>query len=458
MNRQNLLIVDDEEGVLRTLEEVLAQPEVSVLSTTSSAEALHLMREKGPAVVVTDLRMPGLDGLGLLKKIREFRPETPVIVITGHGSVDDAVAAMKAGAYDFISKPLSVLELQTTVKRALEKASLQQENLQLRESLRKSRTRSFEEGNSPLFRELLDAARLAANSEATILILGESGTGKEILASYIAGHSPRAEGPFVAVNCAAIPENLIEAELFGHKRGAFTGAHQDRKGRFQEADKGTIFLDEIGELPLAAQSKLLRVLQEGEATPVGGSAQKVNVRVIAATNKPLREMAAAGTFREDLFYRLNVVDLHIPPLRQRMEDLPSYIAFFIHKFCRKNHRDPVSIAPEALRFLETYSWPGNLRELENVLERAIILTPGNQVTEKVLPPELREPGDRSGGQVSFPRGMKMEEIELQVIREALSRNHGDRAKSAEELGISVRTVYRRLNEMQAHATGPESGA
>jgi two-component system response regulator HydG len=297
---------------------------------------------------------------------------------------------------------------------------------------------------------------MAAQSDATILILGESGTGKEILAHYIAGNSRRAGEPFVTVNCAAIPENLIETELFGHKRGAFTGAHQDRKGKFQEAHGGTIFLDEIGELPLGMQSKLLRVLQEGEATPVGGTAQKVNVRVVAATNKPLRQMVTAGQFREDLFYRLNVVALQVPALRERMEDLPAYIAFFLSKYSRKNQRETLSLAPEALGLLERYGWPGNLRELENVIERAVILTPGDTITLKALPPELRNESDHSSP-FNFRRGIPLEEMELMIIREVLRLNHGDRAKSADELGIGVRTIYRKLNEMHAREPQPDPG-
>jgi two-component system response regulator HydG len=456
------LIVDDEQGVLRTLADALGGVGVELLATTDSTEALELVRMRAPTVMLTDLKMPGMDGQALLNRAREVNPDLQVVVITGHGSIEDAVAAMKAGAYDFITKPFSVLELRTTVQRALEKADLLAENARLRDKLKKSLLPAFAEGKNPAFRELLDTALKAADSEATVLILGESGTGKEVLANYVAAHSRRAAQPFIAVNCAAIPESLIESELFGHKKGAFTGAYQSAKGRFQEANGGTLFLDEIGELPLSAQSKLLRVLQEGEVVPVGGASQKVDVRVIAATNKPLREMTATGAFREDLFYRLNVVALNIPPLRHRMEDLATYVAFFIAKYCRKNRRDSLAVSPEALRLLERYSWPGNLRELENVLERAVVLTRESPITAEVLPPELKGEIKASVPKVAFARGMTLEDIEHKVIHEVLAHNRGDRSRSALELGIGVRTLYRKLNEiyakdLAAHAAPTDPG-
>jgi DNA-binding NtrC family response regulator len=443
-----ILLIDDEKAVLNALAEALGDLDYSLLTSTDSAEALEIVKARSPALVITDLKMPGMDGMVLLQRIREFNPNIQVIMITGHGSIEDAVAAMKKGAYDFISKPFRIAEIEATVQRAMEKSRLLQENFALRDKLRKARIPSFSEGKSPAFLELLEAARLAADSDATILVLGESGTGKEILANYIAAYSQRASQPFVAVNCAAIPENLIETELFGHKRGAFTGAHQDKKGKFQEAHGGTIFLDEIGDLPLNMQSKLLRVLQEGEATPVGGTTQKVNVRVIAATNKPLRKMTAEGLFREDLFYRLNVIALHIPSLRERMEDLPAYLAFFIAKHCRKNQREPLSVTAEALKILERYAWPGNLRELENVVERAVILSQGNQITAKVLPADLGEEA-WTLSPFNFKRGMPLRQLEHLIIQDTLRYNQGDRAKSAVDLGIGQRTLYRKLLEINA---------
>lgn len=325
----------------------------------------------------------------------------------------------------------------------LKKVSLLAENFHLREKLKKAPA-NFESGKSRAFKDLLSRSAQAANSDATILILGESGTGKEVLAGHIVQNSPRAYKPFVTVNCAAIPENLIEAELFGFKKGSFTGAYQDKKGRFMDADGGTMLLDEIGELPLAMQAKLLRVLQEGEATPVGGMAQKVDVRIIAATNKPLRKMVEEGTFREDLFYRLNVIPLTIPPLRQRPGDLHALILYFIAKYCKKNKRPNLSVSAEALRLMEHYSWPGNVRELENAIERAVILCLGHQITVDDLPPELSGASEWRAT-VSLSPGMTLAEVEMTLIRTTLEKNHGDKAKTAEELGISLRTIYRKLD-------------
>jgi two-component system response regulator HydG len=452
-----LVIVDDDPGVLESLGRALEDLEYDLVTTTKPVEALDLIRARLPPVVITDLKMPEMDGLALLQRIKDFNPHIQVIMITGHGSVDDAVAAMKKGAYDFISKPFNTTEITVVISRAIEKASLVRENLLLREKLRKSQQPSFATGKNAEFKELLERAVQAAASDATILISGESGTGKEVLANYIVANSPRAAQPFVTVNCAAIPENLIEAELFGFKKGSFTGAHQDKKGKFLEADGGTIFLDEIGEVPLSVQSKLLRILQEGEVSPVGGAARRVNVRIIAATNKHLRKMVNSGQFREDLFYRLNVIPLTIPPLRQRLEDLTAYISFFVAKYCKKNNRGNLSLSADALRMMEDYSWPGNIRELENAIERAVILCLGHQITVKDLPGELSGDGD-GDTELRFRRGMLLEEIEMLVIQDTLKRNHGDRARTAAELGIGVRTVYRKLSELNAKETGAQENS
>ena len=433
--QKKLLILDDEQSILDSL------------SRTLSDLGYELVLCNEPHAVLTDLKMPGMDGLEVLQRVKAYNADIQVILITGHGSIDEAVAAMKKGAYDFIPKPFNKQEITAVVDRAFEKVSLLAENFLLRERLKKSPP-SFETGKSRAFRDLLTRSAQAANSDATILILGESGTGKEVLAGHIVQNSPRALKPFVTVNCAAIPENLIEAELFGYKKGAFTGAYQDKKGRFMEADGGTMFLDEIGELPLAMQAKLLRVLQEGEATPVGGSAQKVNVRIVAATNKPLRKMVEEGTFREDLFYRLNVIPLNIPPLRERPEDLHALILHFIAKYCKKNKRQNLSVSAEALRLMEHYGWPGNVRELENAIERAVILCLGHQITVEDLPPELSGGGASRAG-VRLAPGMTLAEVEMTLIRSTLEKNHGDKAKTAEELGVSLRTIYRKLDSLQA---------
>jgi DNA-binding NtrC family response regulator len=442
--KKSLLIIDDDQNILDSLTRALQGGGYDLLTCADPLKALDLVKFETPPVIITDLKMPGMDGLALLEKVKAFNAHIQVIVITGHGSIDEAVAAMKKGAYDFIPKPFNRQEITSVVQRAFEKVMLLEENFLLREKLRKSQVPNFETGKNRIFKELLSRSIQAANSDATILIQGESGTGKEVLANYIVSNSPRAAMPLITVNCAAIPENLIEAELFGYKKGAFTGAHQDKKGKFQDAHNGTIFLDEIGELPLSMQAKLLRVLQEGEISPVGGGTQKVNVRIIAATNKQLRKMVETGLFREDLFYRLNVIPLQIPSLRQRAEDLPALILFFIAKYCKKNKRESLPVDATALRLMERYSWPGNVRELENAIERAVILCLGQQITVDDLPPELSGGSDVIA-RLEIGRGMTMEEIELVVLQNVLKCNHGDKAKTAEELGISLRTIYRKLD-------------
>ncbi len=444
MMKQKLLIIDDESSIIESLTRALHGLGCEILSATDPRQGLELMKSNIPQVVITDLKMPGLDGLQVLQQVKEFNPHIQVIVITGHGSIDDAVTSMKKGAYDFIPKPFNKQEIVAVVNRAFEKVSLLEENFLLREKLKKSQMPAFELGKSRLYRELLARASQAATSDATILILGESGTGKEVVAQYIVTNSNRGHQPFVTVNCAAIPENLIESELFGYKKGSFTGAYQDKKGKFVEADGGTIFLDEIGELPMSMQPKLLRVLQEGDVSPVGGGSHKVDVRIIAATNKNLRKQVEGGLFREDLFYRLNVIPLHIPALRQRSEDLHSLISFFIAKYCKKNKKNNLSVSADALKMMEHYGWPGNVRELENAIERAVILCMGHQIGIDDLPDELSA-NPEAGSQVYIGRGMTMDEIELSVIQNTLKRNHGDKQKTAEELGISLRTIYRKLD-------------
>ena len=447
--QKKLLVLDDEQSILDSLSRTLSDLGFELLLCNDPHLALDRIKSEGPQVVLSDLKMPGLDGLEILQRVKNYNPDIQVILITGHGSIDEAVAAMKKGAYDFIPKPFNKQEITAVVNRAFEKAMLLKENFLLREKLRKSPP-AFEAGKSRAFKDLLSRAAQAANSDATILILGESGTGKEVLAGHIVQNSPRAFKPFVTVNCAAIPESLIEAELFGYKKGAFTGAYQDKKGRFMEADGGTIFLDEIGELPLAMQAKLLRVLQEGEATPVGGSAQKVDVRIVAATNKNLRKMVEENTFREDLFYRLNVIPLTIPPLRQRPEDLHALILHFIAKYCRKNKRPNLSVSADALQMMERYPWPGNVRELENAIERAVILCLGHQITTDDLPPEVSGAVESRAGMHITP-GMTLAEVELSLIRSTLEKNRGDKAKTAEELGVSLRTIYRKLDALNGDA-------
>lgn len=442
--KKKLFIIDDERSIVESLTRALSGYDYEISSSLEPEIALEKIKDIVPQVVISDLKMPKMDGLELLARLKEFNFGIQVIMITGHGTIDDAVSAMKKGAYDFIPKPFNKQEIIAIVNRAFEKAALLEENFILKEKLKKNQSLSFDMGKSRAFKSLLERAGQAASSDATILIMGESGTGKEVLAHYIFGKSNRVIHPFVTVNCAAIPENLLEAELFGYKKGAFTGAYQDKKGRFHEANGGTIFLDEIGEIPLSVQPKLLRILQEGEVSPVGGQMQKVDVRIIAATNKNLRKQVDAGFFREDLFYRLNVIPLQIPPLRQRPEDLHSLISHFISLYCKKNKKSNLSLSAEALKKMENYSWPGNVRELENAIERAVILCLGHQITADDLPEELAATAEVSA-QIFVGKGITLEEIEISVIQIALKRNHGDKAKTAEDLGISLRTIYRKLD-------------
>ena len=443
---QKLLIVDDEKDIVNALVRVLGNIEgLEVLTAYNGIEGYEVVQKEHPDAILTDLKMPGMDGLELLEKVKNLNEAIQVVMITGHGTIDDAVRAIKKGAYDFIQKPFKKQEIISVCHRVLEKAALLQENRSLREKLRKRSSKKYEWGKSEVFRNLLQKAAQAARSQATILVLGESGTGKEVIANYIFDNSSRCDQPFVKVNCAAIPDNLLEAELFGYKKGSFTGAYNDKTGKFQEANGGTLFLDEVGELPLSIQSKLLRVLQEGEVNPVGGKTEKVNVRIIAATNRDLKKLIESGEFREDLYYRLNVIPLGMPPLRDHMEDLTSLVGHFISKHCEKNNRETPSVSKGAFRLLESYHWPGNIRELENIIERAIIFCEGNQIKEIDLPEELVNPS-KNGLEFQIRRGMTLDQIENHVIRMALERNRGDKKKAAEELGISLRTVYRKLEQ------------
>jgi two-component system, NtrC family, response regulator HydG len=443
--KKKLLILDDEQSILDSLSRVLRDLGYEILTSAEPAAALKIIQEELPHVVITDLKMPELDGLEILQRIKDFRPEIQVILITGHGSIDDAVLAMKRGAYDFIPKPFKRQEIAAVVHRAFDKAALLLENLELREKLKKN-AQNFETGKSRKFRELLARAAQAAASDSTVLILGEAGSGKEVLANYIVQNSKRALQPFVKVNCAAVPEGSLEMELFGYRKGAFPGAQHDKQGKLLDANGGSLLIDEIGEAPLQVQSRILHFLQTGEIVPMGGEPVKVDVRVIASSSVPLRKFVDAGTFREDLFYRLNVIPLGVSPLRERSEDLHDLILHFIAKYCRKNNRQNLSVSAEALRIMERYGWPGNVRELENAIERAVILCLGHQITVEDLPPELS--GVQHNNPIaSIKPGMTLSEIELAVLRGTLDANQGDKAKTAQDLGVSLRTIYRKLDAL-----------
>ncbi|MCA9656220.1 MAG: sigma-54-dependent Fis family transcriptional regulator [Myxococcales bacterium] len=438
-----ILVVDDEASIVEALGKVLSKEGYVVLEAGNGREALDLVRRQPVDLMITDLRMPGMGGDDLLKAVKAITPEVQVIVMTAYGTVETAVEAMKRGAYDFIGKPLKRASVLATVRKALDKAELIAENRHLRAQLEAATTRDIV-GNSQVMRATLEIARQAANSTATVLLLGESGTGKELLARYIHRHSPRDQQAFIPVNCAALPETILESELFGHEKGAFTGAVRSREGRFLEAHHGTLFLDEIAEITQTVQVKLLRALQEGEIEPVGGRTTKVDFRLVCATNRDLGEEVKAGNFREDLFYRINVIPIRIPPLRDRIEDVPLLGDHFLRMYAAKHGKPVTEFTEEAVHLMSNYGWPGNVRELENAVERAVVLCRSTSVGADDLPPELRDPQAGHGRQVTFSVGTPLEEVERRMILETLKFTRGDKRLAADLLGIATRTIYRKL--------------
>jgi two-component system response regulator HydG len=396
--------------------------------------------------------MPGMSGSDLLKAAKTVSPETEVVLMTAYGTVETAVQAMKEGAYDFITKPLKRHALLKVVRQALDKQALLAENRALKARLAEfsSGGRRAMIGQSPAFRAMMDTLRQAAPSTATVLLLGESGTGKELAARALHEGSHRAAGPFVPVNCAALPETILESELFGYERGAFTGAIARKEGRFERATGGTLFLDEVGEMSPQVQVKLLRVLQEGEIERLGGTGPiRVDVRIVAATNKDLRKLIQEGRFREDLYYRLNVVQLTLPPLRERREDIPLLADHFLRSCAQKNQRAVHGFGKSALARIEAYAWPGNVRELENAVERAVVLARQPVLELEDLPDSVRGGPLGSERHLVIPIGTPMEEIELRVIRETLRHTKGDKTLAAKLLGIAARTIYRKLDRTEA---------
>jgi two-component system response regulator HydG len=446
-----LLIVDDEAANLDSLMRLFAKEGFRTVGTSTGAEALEVLRREPVPVMITDLMMPAMSGSELLRAARTVSPDTEVVLMTAYGTVETAVEAMKQGAYDFVTKPLKRHAIVKTVRQALEKQSLVQENKQLKTRLQEIGPGGSKRiiGQAPAFRLAFDLVKQAAPSTATVLLQGENGTGKELFARAIHDLSARAQGPFVAINCAAIPETLLESELFGHEKGAFTGAAAAKPGRFERAHKGTLFLDEVGEMIPSAQVKLLRVLQEGEFERLGGtSLVKVDVRVVAATNKDLQREVAEGRFREDLFYRLNVVTLKLPSLNSRREDIPLLAEHFLRQYCTKNGKERTGFTPEARALLEDYAWPGNVRELENAVERAVVLSRGEAIGVDDLPETVRGGPRGSAQHLVIPVGTPLEEIERRVIHETLRHTQGDKTLAAQLLGIAARTIYRKLEREQ----------
>jgi two-component system nitrogen regulation response regulator NtrX len=417
---KRVLIVDDEENIGRSLRLILEREGYTVSTCTSVSDyRAHTARSD---VYLFDMRLPDGNGIDLLRTLRQSDNPAPAIMISGHGTIADAVEATRAGAYDFLEKPLSREKVLVAIKNALEQSSLRQENERLREIVGAAPKMI---GRSPAWTRAVEQASLAARSDARVLFIGESGTGKELLAAHVHQQSPFSSGPFVKVNCAAIPTELIESELFGHEKGAYTGAATARRGKFEVADGGTLFLDEVGDLHAASQAKLLRVLQEGEFHRVGGEQPvRVSVRVVSATNRDLTEMIAQEKFREDLYYRLCVVPVRVPSLRERPQDIAPLLDYFLEDFCRRNNFRPKSVEPEVLEILECYPWPGNARELRNVVERMAILTPGDAIGPESIPVEVRR----------YQEGSPKSSV--QEARNAAERDHILRALDAADWNVS----------------------
>ncbi|MDO5484014.1 MAG: sigma-54 dependent transcriptional regulator [Desulfovibrionaceae bacterium] len=446
-----ILVADDDATHCDMLRVLLQEWGYAVEEARDGLAAVEACRRRPFDLVLMDVRMPGKSGLEALDDIRALNPALPILVMTAFSHVEAAVQAIKAGAYDYLTKPLDFEKLKIVLRNAFAHAGLVRENASLSRSLAVSEARQDMIGASQVMRAFWEMLRTVAPSDATVLITGESGTGKELAARAVHTASRRAGGPFVALNCAALTESLLASELFGHEKGAFTGADKKHEGLFCKADGGTIFLDEIGEMPLAMQVKLLRVIQEREVLSVGGNKPvPVDVRIIAATNRDLAKEAEAGNFRQDLYYRLNVVSLHLPPLRERTDDIALLAQHFLKRFAAKNNRQIKGFTPGAMDRLMRYAWPGNVRELENVIERASILLLGEHISERELPENLLAATAQAGAEVpEAPEGGTLEDVERMVILKTLKRLNGNKSEAAKALGITRKTLHAKLNRYQA---------
>src|SRR5579885_2844620 len=454
MATERILILDDEPDIARSWVRILESAGYQCLSCSEPEEALRLLESEHPDLLLTDLRMPQLDGMEMLKRARKVDPHIPVVVLTGYASLESAVAAVKAGAFDFLSKTFSNDQLKLTVARALTRRRLELENLHLREQLQGMFGFENIVGQSDVLQQVLELVRKAARSEANILILGESGTGKELIARAIHANSPRAAQPFVPVDCASLPENLLESELFGLEKAAFTGAVSSKQGLMESAHRGTLFLDELGELPIGLQAKLLRALQERQIRHIGGTRHiDIDVRIVSATNRDLRALVAAGKFREDLYFRVNVIDVALPPLRERTGDVELLATSFLNKYGRSAVK---GFEPEAMMALETYSWPGNVRELQNVIERACALADSEMITLAELPQQLRTvsqtsqslPQDQASGRLTLKEAKErwISQLEASYVADLLRNEGGNVSQAARKAGVDRKTLHRLLNK------------
>ena len=453
MAQRTILVADDDASIRSLLKQLLSDEGYSVVEATTGNEVVEKVKDTNPDLVIMDVRMPELDGIEALSKLKVSSPKTSVLIMTAFGSSNNAIRAMELGAFDYITKPFELDKISHTVKRVIEYRDLTSEVQVLRDEISSLVQTERIVGNSPAMQEVYKTVGKVAKADATVLITGESGTGKELVAEALHYNSNRRSGPIVKVSCAALPETLLEAELFGHEKGSFTGAMTQRRGRFEMADKGTIFLDEIGEMSLPMQTKLLRVLQERKIERVGSSLPiKVDIRIICATNKDLQRQVEQQRFRDDLFYRLNVINIHMPPLRDRKEDIPALVEHFLAKHRYSATAQPAAISEEALKRLMEYDWPGNVRELENVVERAVVLSRGQIITSRELPFGDHETGDHEedgGDEVSVEKSFfkkSVAQFEKDLIMKALRDATGNRSKAAEMLGIYRRLLYAKIKE------------
>jgi len=447
-DRTRILIVDDEEGHAEALSEGLSSEDYSVFIATSGHEGLQRIQESNPDLVITDLKMHDVDGIEILRRAKERVPDAEVIVVTGFGTVETAVEAMHEGAANYLRKPINLGELRTFVRKAIERQHLHRRNVQLERRLDEKFGVAGIVGNSAQMMKVLKTLQQIAPTSATVLITGESGTGKELIAQAIHNNSPRRKGPFVALNCAALPEGLLESELFGHERGAFTGAVAQRKGKFEFAHNGTLFLDEVGDIPLSTQVTLLRVIETREFVRVGSNASiKVDVRVVAATNQDIDKLVEEGRFRQDLYFRLKVVEMKLPPLRERPEDIPLLVEAFVQEFAETHNRPINSISRDVLNLMLCRAWPGNVRELKNIVESMVIISTDDVLDMDDVPETFLESGELASAVVPSS-GMTIREMEKELIKRTLSAVEGNRVEAAKILGIGERTLYRKLKEYE----------
>jgi len=447
MANEKILVVDDEESMCNFLSIMLKKEGYQITTALSAKEALKKLDKDTYDVVISDLKMEGMNGLELMDEINKKEAASFVIIMTAFATIESAIEALKKGAFDYITKPFKVDEIKLAVTRALEQRKIRTENVYLKKQLQKKEAFGEIIGKSENITEVLSQVRKIADSESTVLLTGESGTGKELIARAIHQHSYRSEKPFVTVNCGALPEELLESELFGHVKGSFTGAIKDKDGLFKVANEGTFFLDEVGEMSPRIQVKLLRVLQEKEIVPIGGTSPlKVDVRLVAATNADLENEVSVGHFRKDLFYRLNVIPIHIPPLRERQEDIVLLIDYFLKKYSAKSDGQVKKISAEAKKILCNYNWPGNVRELENVLERALTLQKGNTITEKDLPEAIIKGQGRVLAKARELENPTLETIEKAYIFWILRESSWQKQRAAEILGIDPSTLYRKIEK------------